>query len=82
MYFDWLERIAAPLKKVIVLLTGENSVDIKLLKRADVVIATAERWDNISRRWKNRSDVQKVKLFIVDNLHMVGSSTGVSYFIC
>jgi len=65
---------------VIVLLTGENSVDIKLLKKADVVIATAERWDNISRRWKNRSDVQKVKLFIVDNLHMIGSSTGVSYF--
>jgi pre-mRNA-splicing helicase BRR2 len=69
------------LKKTIVLLTGENSVDIKLLKRADVVIATAERWDNISRRWKNRSDVQKVKLFICDNLHMVGGSNGVSLFI-
>jgi pre-mRNA-splicing helicase BRR2 len=77
LYFDWLERIGAPLKKTIVLLTGENSVDIKLLKRADVVISTAERWDNISRRWKNRSDVQKVKLFMVDNLHMVTATNGV-----
>uniref|UniRef100_A0A914KQ90 RNA helicase n=3 Tax=Meloidogyne TaxID=189290 RepID=A0A914KQ90_MELIC len=76
IYFDWLERIAIPLKKTVVLLTGENSIDIKLLKRADVVISTAERWDNISRRWKNRSDVQKVKLFIVDNLHMIGGSNG------
>jgi pre-mRNA-splicing helicase BRR2 len=77
VYFDWLERISVLLKKVVVLLTGENSIDIKLLKRADVVVSTAERWDNISRRWKNRSDVQKVKLFIVDNLHMIGGSNGV-----
>uniref|UniRef100_A0A183BS22 Helicase ATP-binding domain-containing protein n=1 Tax=Globodera pallida TaxID=36090 RepID=A0A183BS22_GLOPA len=76
LYFDWLERIAAPLKKIVVLLTGEPSADIKLLKRADVVVSTAERWDNISRRWKNRSDVQKVKLFVVDNLHMIGGSNG------
>ncbi|KAL3076890.1 hypothetical protein niasHT_039670 [Heterodera trifolii] len=76
LYFDWLERIAAPLKKIVVLLTGEPSVDIKLLKKADVVVTTAERWDNISRRWKNRSDVQKVKLFVVDNLHMIGASNG------
>ena len=68
------------MNKTIVLLTGENAVDIKLLKRADVIVSTAERWDNISRRWKNRSDVQKVKLFVVDNLHMVGGPSGVSVF--
>ena len=35
LYFDWLESI---LNKSIVLLTGETSIDMKLLKKADIVV--------------------------------------------
>jgi hypothetical protein len=38
VYFDWLENIGQKLGKRIVLLTGETSVDMKLLKSADVVV--------------------------------------------
>lgn len=35
------------------------------------------RWDNVSRRWKQRKNVQAVKLFVVDDLHMIGATNGV-----
>lgn len=62
------------------LLTGEPSTDLKLLQRGDIIVSTAEKWDNISRRWKQRKNVQAVKLFIVDDLHMIGGSIGVYLF--
>lgn len=40
-------------------------------------VATPERWDNTSRRWKQRKNVQAVKLFVVDDVHMIGGSNGV-----
>lgn len=46
------------------------------MQRGDIVISSAENWDNISRRWKQRKNVQAVKLFIVDDLHMVGGTNG------
>lgn len=73
---DWKERIGPVLQKTVVKLTGEPSTDLKLLQRGDIIIATAENWDNISRRWKQRKNVQAVKLFIVDDLHMIGGTNG------
>lgn len=59
-------------------MTGEPSTDLKLLQRGQLIIATPERWDNVSRRWKQRKNVQAVKLFIVDDLHMIGGNNGVN----
>jgi pre-mRNA-splicing helicase BRR2 len=64
------------LDKTVVQLTGETSTDLKLLQKGDIIVTTAERWDNISRRWRQRKNVQAVKLFIVDDLHMVGGTNG------
>ena len=43
----------------------------------DIIVATPERWDMLSRRWKQRKNVQAVSLFIVDDLHMIGGEDGV-----
>lgn len=43
-----------------------------------VIISTAEHWDILSRRWKQRKNVQNVALFIVDELHLIGGEGGVS----
>ena len=32
----------------------------------------------LSRRWKQRKNVQNVNLFIVDELHLIGGESGVS----
>ncbi|KJH44066.1 DEAD/DEAH box helicase [Dictyocaulus viviparus] len=76
IYNDWQNRLGIPLDRVVVLLTGEPSTDLKLLQRGKLIIATPERWDNVSRRWKQRKNVQAVKLFVVDDLHMIGSTVG------
>lgn len=44
------------------------------------MIATAVHWDILSRRWKQRKNVQNVDLFIVDELHMIGSGMCYSRF--
>lgn len=78
VFADWQERIGNALDKTVVLLTGEPSTDLKLLQRGKLIVASPEKWDNVSRRWKQRKNVQAVKLFIVDDLHMIGASSGVS----
>jgi pre-mRNA-splicing helicase BRR2 len=65
--------------KEVVALTGETSADLKLLERGDVICCTPVQWDVISRRWKQRKNVQNVDLFIADEVHMLGSSMGPTY---
>jgi len=74
VYNEWRARIGELLDKNFVFLTGEPATDLKLLQKGNVIISTADRWDNISRRWKQRKNVQAVKLFIVDDLQMMGDS--------
>ncbi|CAM9979068.1 unnamed protein product, partial [Heterosigma akashiwo] len=57
-------------------LTGETAADLRLLAEGRVVIATAEQWDVVSRRWKQRKNVQEVALFLVDELHLLGAAEG------
>ncbi|CAM6097360.1 unnamed protein product [Calypogeia fissa] len=41
-----------------------------------IIISTPERWDVLSRRWKQREHVQQVSLFLVDELHLIGGEGG------
>ena len=50
------------------MLTGETATDLKLLDRSTVVVSTPQRWDMLSRRWKQRKGVQNVALLIVDEM--------------
>ncbi len=45
--------------------------------QGNIVISTPEKWDVLSRRWKQRKNVQNVNLFIVDELHLIGGEVGV-----
>jgi pre-mRNA-splicing helicase BRR2 len=72
---DWRKKFAA-LGKNVVQLTGETSTDLQLLEVGDLVIATAEQWDMLSRRWRQRKAIQTVALFIVDELQLMGGEGG------
>ncbi|CAF1146942.1 unnamed protein product [Didymodactylos carnosus] len=72
---DWEKRFSTIGKKV-VLLTGETATDLKLIAKGNIIISTPEHWDILSRRWKQRKNVQNVNLFIVDELHVIGSNDG------
>ena len=62
------------LNKKVVMLTGET--DIKLISKGNIIVSTPENWDILSRRWKQRKQVQNVSLFIIDELHLIGGEEG------
>ncbi|EDQ89655.1 uncharacterized protein MONBRDRAFT_36978 [Monosiga brevicollis MX1] len=72
----WRDLFGAKLGKTVVSLTGDSSADLKLVGRGDLIVATAEQWDVISRRWKQRRHVQAVNLYIVDEAHLLGGDKG------
>ncbi|KAJ5232624.1 Helicase C-terminal [Penicillium chermesinum] len=81
-YADWNKRLSALNGgKTIVKLNGEAIADLKLLETADLVLATPSQWDVISRQWRRRKNVQTVRLFIADEIHMVGGFGGYVYEI-
>lgn len=65
--------------KEILALTGETSQDLRLLEKADVVVCTPQQWDLLSRRWKQRKNVQNVGLVIADELQLIGGEHGPTY---
>lgn len=75
-YRDWEEKFGKRLGIRLVELTGETTTDLKLLERGQIIISTPEKWDALSRRWKQRKHIQQVSLFIVDELHLIGGEMG------
>ncbi|CAB4316070.1 unnamed protein product [Prunus armeniaca] len=75
-YRDWEKKFGKGLKLRVELLTGETGTDAKLLEKGQIIISTPEKWDALSRRWKQRKPVQQVSLFIIDELHLIGGQGG------
>jgi pre-mRNA-splicing helicase BRR2 len=74
---DWVPKFGRDgLGYNVAQLTGETTADLRLLSEAQIVISTPQIWDEMSRRWKTRKPVQDVKLFIVDELHLIGNANG------
>lgn len=73
---DWKEKFGVGLGLRVVDLTGETATDLKLLEKGQIIVSTPEKWDALSRRWKQRKHVQQVSLFIVDELHLIGGQGG------
>ncbi|XP_037076641.1 LOW QUALITY PROTEIN: putative U5 small nuclear ribonucleoprotein 200 kDa helicase, partial [Pollicipes pollicipes] len=76
VYAHWKDKFGRRLGKRVELLTGETGTDLKMLAKGAIVVATPERWDVMSRRWKQRRNVQAVQLFIADELQLIGGETG------
>ncbi|CAH2036677.1 unnamed protein product [Thlaspi arvense] len=72
----WERKFGKGLGLRVVELTGETALDLKLLEKGQIIISTPEKWDALSRRWKQRKYIQQVSLFIVDELHLIGGTGG------
>ena len=53
---------------------GQIQNDLQALARADIIICTPEKWDFVSRKWRQRKQVQQVSLYIFDNIHLLHES--------
>jgi activating signal cointegrator complex subunit 3 len=54
-------------------LTGDHTPDLRALLAADLIIATPEKWDGVSRAWQTRGYVKRVGLVIIDEIHLLGA---------
>lgn len=77
MFKEWHNKFGGDVLGLrVVKLTGETGTDLKLLAKGQIIVTTADKWDILSRRWKQRKNVQSVNLFIVDELHLIGGEDG------
>lgn len=76
IFQDWHLKFSQTMGLKIVKLTGETGTDLKLIAKGQIIVTTADKWDILSRRWKQRKNVQSVQLFIVDELQLIGGEEG------
>ena len=59
-------------------LTGDTDhTQIKAVQQAQIIITTPEKWDSMTRKWKDHSRLmQLVKLFLVDEVHILKEARG------
>lgn len=72
---DWSAKFAQ-YNLAVVQLTGETAADLKALERGNIIVSAPDKWDMLSRRWRQRKNVQAVNLLIVDELHLLGFEGG------
>ena len=72
---DWKVKFSK-LGLAVEMLTGETATDLKLLERGQLIVTTPQRWDMLSRRCKQRKNVQNVALLIIDETHLIGGEVG------
>jgi len=73
---EWSYKFGKVMGFKVAELVGETTTDVKILEESNVVVTTPEKWDLMSRRWKTRKSVQEVRLFVVDELHLLDSDVG------
>jgi len=74
---DWQAKFG-PLGLQCAELTGDtNSVQQRRVQHADIIITTPEKWDSMTRKWKDHQKlVQMVKLFFIDEVHILKENRG------
>ncbi|XP_043112345.1 probable ATP-dependent DNA helicase HFM1 [Puntigrus tetrazona] len=57
-------------------LTGDTEIDdIFEIQDAHLIFTTPEKWDSMTRRWKDNCLVPSVSLFLIDEIHVVKDKT-------
>lgn len=57
--------------------TGDSdNIDFQSLMGHNLIITTPEKWDSITRKWKdNKNLVEAVTLFMIDEIHLLNEDT-------
>ncbi|NXX97824.1 HFM1 helicase, partial [Centropus bengalensis] len=68
---DWKEKFG-PIGLICKELTGDTVMDdLFEIHHAHIIITTPEKWDSMTRRWRDNSVVQLVRLFLIDEVHVI-----------
>ncbi|XP_055979502.1 LOW QUALITY PROTEIN: probable ATP-dependent DNA helicase HFM1 [Sorex fumeus] len=68
---DWKEKFG-PMGLICKELTGDTVMDdLFEIQHAHIIMTTPEKWDSMTRKWRDNSLVQLVRLFLIDEVHIV-----------
>ncbi|XP_007934232.1 probable ATP-dependent DNA helicase HFM1 [Orycteropus afer afer] len=68
---DWKEKFG-PIGLNCKELTGDTIMDdLFEIQHAHIIMTTPEKWDSMTRKWRDNSLVQLVRLFLIDEVHIV-----------
>ncbi|KAB0393671.1 hypothetical protein E2I00_008791, partial [Balaenoptera physalus] len=68
---DWKEKFG-PIGLNCKELTGDTVMDdLFEIQQAHIIMTTPEKWDSMTRKWRDNSLVQLVRLFLIDEIHVV-----------
>ncbi|KAL3847245.1 hypothetical protein ACJMK2_018167 [Sinanodonta woodiana] len=75
-YQDWKQKFE-PLDLKCKELTGDTELeDIYELQEINIILTTPEKWDSMTRRWRdNKSVIQSICLFLIDEIHVLSDIT-------
>ncbi|KAF9741425.1 hypothetical protein PMIN02_000945 [Paraphaeosphaeria minitans] len=74
---DWQKKFG-PLNLDCIELTGDSeSADLRNIQSANIIITTPEKWDSITRKWKDHEKLMRlVNLFLIDEVHLLKEDRG------
>ncbi|XP_044884213.1 probable ATP-dependent DNA helicase HFM1 isoform X1 [Mauremys mutica] len=68
---DWKDKFG-PIGLSCKELTGDTVMDdLFEIQHAHIITTTPEKWDSMTRKWRDNSLVQLVRLFLIDEVHVV-----------
>jgi len=77
---DWQKRLSSiGGEKEVIKLSGDMAADLRSMAQADLILATPQQWDQMSRPWQRRKVVQTVELLIADDVHLINHQDGDIY---
>jgi ATP-dependent DNA helicase HFM1/MER3 len=74
---DWKAKFE-PLNLRCEEMTGDSDItSLHHVQRADIVVTTPEKWDSMTRKWKDHSSlVRLIKLLLIDEVHILNKDRG------
>jgi ATP-dependent DNA helicase HFM1/MER3 len=59
-------------------LTGDSdAADVRNVQSANIIITTPEKWDSITRKWKDYEKLMRlIKVFLIDEVHILKENRG------
>ncbi|XP_028638253.1 probable ATP-dependent DNA helicase HFM1 [Grammomys surdaster] len=68
---DWKEKFG-PMGLNCKELTGDTVMDdLFEIQHANIIMTTPEKWDSMTRKWRDNSFIQLVRLFLIDEVHVI-----------
>ncbi|KAH7384519.1 nucleotide-sugar transporter-domain-containing protein [Pyrenochaeta sp. MPI-SDFR-AT-0127] len=74
---DWGTKFMQIGLKCVELTGDSNASDLRNVQSANIIITTPEKWDSITRKWKDHEKLMNlIKLFLIDEVHILKEDRG------